>query len=87
MVKNNLAVEVYFYTGISTTLNVTNIYRYTITLSSTEGFRRGDYCIINGEIVRFTNDNINNILRGQFGTLASLITGTTIKKIKVLVWN
>ena len=41
----------------------------TITLSSTEGFRRGDYCIINGEIVRFTNDNINNILRGQFGTL------------------
>ena len=33
---------------------------------------RGDYCIINGEIVRFTNDNINNILRGQFGTPASL---------------
>ena len=41
--------------------------------------------MINGEIVRFTNDNINNILRGQFGTRSSsAITGTTIKKIKVL---
>ena len=41
--------------------------------------------MINGEIVRFTSDNINNVLRGQFGTLASpAITGTTIKKIKVL---
>ena len=85
--ENNLAGRgSYFYTGISTTLNAPlTSTDTTITLSSTEGFRRGDYCIINGEIVRFTNDNINNILRGQFGTLASpAITGTTIKKIKVL---
>ena len=54
-------------------------------MSSTDGFRRGDYCIINGEIVRFTNDNINNILRGQFGTRSSsAIVGTTIKKVKIL---
>ena len=85
--ENNLAGRgSYFYTGISATLNspLTST-DTTITLSSTEGFRRGDYCMINGEIVRFTNDNINNILRGQFGTRsASAITGTTIKKIKVL---
>ena len=85
--ENNLAGRSsYFYTGISTTINAPlTSTDTTITLASTEGFRRGDYCIINGEIVRFTSDNINNILRGQFGTLASpAITGTTIKKIKVL---
>ena len=85
--ENNLAGRSsYFYTGISTTINAPlTSTDNTITLSSTEGFRRGDYCIINGEVVRFTSDNINNILRGQFGTLASsAITGTTIKKIKVL---
>ena len=85
--ENNLAGRAsYFYVGVSTTLNAPlTSTDTTITLSSTDGFRRGDYCMINGEIVRFTNDNINNILRGQFGTLASpAITGTTIKKIKVL---
>ena len=85
--ENNLAGRgSFFYTGISTTLNAPLTSTDTnITLTSTDGFRRGDYCIINGEIVRFTSDNINNILRGQFGTLASpAITGTTIKKIKVL---
>ena len=85
--ENNLAGRgSYFYTGISTTINAPlTSTDTTITLSSTDGFKRGDYCIINGEIVRFTNDNINNILRGQFGTAAApAITGTTIKKIKVL---
>ena len=85
--ENNLAGRgSYFYAGISTTINAPlTSTDTTITLSSTDGFKRGDYCIINGEIVRFTNDNINNILRGQFGTAAApAITGTTIKKIKVL---
>jgi len=85
--ENNLAGRgSYFYAGISTTINAPlTSTDTTITLTSTEGFRRGDYCMINGEIVRFTSDNINNILRGQFGTLASpAITGTTIKKIKIL---
>ena len=85
--ENNLAGRgSYFYTGISTTINspLTST-DTTITLSSTDGFQRGDYCMINGEVVRFTSDNINNIIRGQFGTLASsAITGTTIKKIQVL---
>ena len=85
--ENNLAGRgSYFYTGISTTLNAPlTSTDASITLTSIEGFKRGDYCIINGEIVRFTNDNVNEILRGQFGTPASpAITGTTIKKIKVL---
>ena len=85
--ENNLAGRgSYFYTGISTSINAPlTSTDASITLTSTEGFKRGDYCIINGEIVRFTNDNVNEILRGQFGTPASpAITGTTIKKIKVL---
>ena len=85
--ENNLGGRgSYFYTGISTSINAPlTSTDTTITLSSTEGFKRGDYCMINAEIVRFTNDNINNILRGQFGTLASsAITGTTIKKVDVL---
>ena len=85
--ENNLAGRgSYFYVGISTTINAPLTSTDTsITLSSTDGFRRGDYCIINGEIVRFTNDNVNEILRGQFGTAAAAaITGTTVKKIKVL---
>ena len=85
--ENNLGGRgSYFYTGISTAINAPlTSTDTTITLSSTEGFKRGDYCMINAEIVRFTNDNINNILRGQFGTLASsAITGTTIKKVDVL---
>ena len=85
--ENNLAGRgSYFYTGVSATLNAPLTATDTsITLSSTDGFKRGDYCIINGEIVRFTNDNINAVLRGQFGTPASpAITGTTIKKVKIL---
>ena len=85
--ENNLGGRgSYFYAGISTTINAPlTSTDTTITLSSTEGFKRGDYCMINAEIVRFTNDNINNILRGQFGTLSSsAITGTTIKKVDVL---
>ena len=85
--ENNLGGRgSYFYTGISTTINAPlTSTDTTITLSSTEGFKRGDYCMINAEIVRFTNDNLNNILRGQFGTLAaSAITGSTIKKIDIL---
>ena len=85
--ENNLAGRSsYFYTGISTTLGAPlTTTDTTITLTDTEGFRKGDYCMINGEIVRFVNDNINKVTRGQFGTLsAPALVGTTIKKITVL---
>jgi len=85
--ENNLAGRAtYFYAGISTSIDAPLTSTDTsITLTSTEGFKRGDYCMINGEVVRFVNSNINKILRGQFGTLASTaIVGTTIKKIDVL---
>ena len=85
--ENNLAGRAtYFYAGISTTIDAPLTSTDTaITLTGIAGFKRGDYCMVNGEIVRFVNSNINKILRGQFGTLASnAVVGTTIKKIDVL---
>ena len=85
--ENNLAGRAsYFYTGISTTVASPITTTDTqLTLTSIEGFKKGDYIIIGSEIMRFTNDNINNVLRGQFGTVnASAPVGATIKKINVL---
>ena len=76
----------YFYSGISTTVSAPITTTDTqLTLTSTEGFSKGDYIIVGAEIMRFTNDNINNVLRGQFGTVnTSAPVGATIKKIDVL---
>ena len=85
--ENNLAGRAsYFYSGISTTVAAPITTTDTqLTLTSTEGFSKGDYIIVGAEIMRFTNDNINNVLRGQFGTVnTSAPTGATIKKIDVL---
>ena len=85
--ENNLAGRKYLtYSGISTTVAAPITTTDTqLTLTSTEGFSKGDYIIVGAEIMRFTNDNINNVLRGQFGTVnTSAPTGTTIKKIDVL---
>ena len=85
--ENNLpGRSAFFYTGISTSIAapLTNT-DTTITLTDTNGFQRGDYCMINGEIVRFVNNNLNKVLRGQFGTLSvSALVGSTIKKMKIL---
>ena len=85
--ENNLgARSSVIWTGISTTLAAPISATDTaITLTDTAGFRRGDYLQINAEIVRIVNDNINTIVRGQFGTVASpAISGTTVKKIEVI---
>tara|TARA_B100000287_G_scaffold185102_1_gene175035 strand:- start:4285 stop:11019 length:6735 start_codon:yes stop_codon:yes gene_type:complete len=85
--ENNLAARTAtFYVGISTTLAVPlTSTDSNIILTNTAGFRRGDYCLIGAEIVRFTNNNINTIIRGQFGTIAAAaVAGSTIKKVEVL---
>ena len=85
--ENNLAGRAsYFYAGISTTVDAPITSTDTVlTLTSTEGFSKGDYIIIGSEIMRFSSDNINSVLRGQFGTVnTSAPVGSTIKKIEVL---
>jgi hypothetical protein len=79
----------YIYAGISTTTTSSfNKSSSTIELSSSSGFSRGDYILINGEIVRLSSaptGQIFNVLRGLFGTYKTIApSGTLIKKIKIL---
>jgi len=85
--ENNLGARgSVIWTGISTTLAAPiSATDTTISLTDTAGFRRGDYLQINAEIVRIANDNINTVLRGQFGTVSiPAISGTTVKKVDII---
>ena len=79
----------YIYAGITTTL-ATNITTSStsITLTSSGGFRKGDYVAIGAEIIRLASDPVANaftVIRGQFATLVSAAVATTpVKKINVL---
>jgi len=79
----------YLYAGISTTITATvnNTTDTTITLSSGgTGFKRGDFVIINSEILRLASaTNPFTVLRGQFGTFKGThVTGSVVKKVKIL---
>ena len=85
--ENNLnARGATIWTGISTSIAAPlTSTDQSITLTDTSGFQKGDYCQVGAEIIRFTNDNINAILRGQFGTVAAAVpVGSTIKKIEIV---
>jgi len=85
--ENNLGARSgTIWSGISTTLAAPiSSTDTTIVLTDTAGLKRGDYLQINSEIVRLVNDNLNKIIRGQFGTTAQeAISGTTAKKIEVM---
>ena len=80
----------YIYAGITTTLTTT-LEKDTTTnvgLSSAAGFNRGDYILINAEIIRLASipsGNTFTVLRGQFSTFKTTAeVGTQVKKIKVL---
>lgn len=79
----------YMYAGISTTLasSITKT-ATTIQLTSSGGIRKGDFLIINSEIVRVIGDPIGNTItanRGQFSTVASAAEfGASVRKIRVL---
>jgi len=80
----------YIYAGITTTLTTT-LEKDTTTnvgLSSAAGFNRGDYILINAEIIRLASapsGNTFTVLRGQFSTYKTTAeVGTQVKKIKVL---
>ena len=79
----------YIYAGITTTLSASiTSSSTTITLTSSGGFKRGDYVAIGGEIIRLVSNPTTNtfdVLRGQFSTLvASASVSTPVKKIRVL---
>ena len=79
----------YIYAGITTALTTTlTISSPTVGLSSAAGFNRGDYILINAEIIRLASapsGNTFTVLRGQFSTYKTTAeVGTQVKKIKVL---
>ena len=79
----------YIYAGITTSLTTTlTTSSSSVGLSSAAGFNRGDYIIINAEILRLasapTGDTFT-VLRGQFSTYKTTAeVGTQVKKIEVL---
>ena len=79
----------YIYAGLSTTLSgdISNTAQ-TIPLTSSAGIRKGDFLVINSEILRVISDPVSNNItvgRGQFSTVASNATsGTPVRKIRVL---
>lgn len=79
----------YIYAGITTSL-ASNLIptTSTITLSSSDGFYRGDYVLIGSEILRLTNNPINNsfaVVRGQFSTVSGTHQqGSVVRKIRCL---
>jgi hypothetical protein len=86
----------YFYAGITTTLTSaievtdgsTPEKIITVGLTSTSGFNRGDYILINAEILRIASNpsaSSFSAIRGQFSTYNTKAeVGTQVKKIKVL---
>ena len=79
----------YIYAGITTSLTSTLITSSsTVGLSSAAGFNRGDYVLINAEIIRLASAPTGNtftVLRGRFSTYKTTAeVGTQVKKIKVL---
>lgn len=79
----------YFYAGITTTISASiSVSDLTITLTSSKGFERGDYIVINNEIIRLANStstNTFNVLRGAFSTFKTTAeAGTQVKKISIM---
>jgi hypothetical protein len=80
----------YIYAGITTTLTTTLAKDTTtnVGFSSAAGFNRGDYVLINAEIIRLASapsGNTFTVLRGQFSTYKTTAdVGTQVKKIDVL---
>ena len=76
--------------GIHTTLSnaawvATNT---TLTLTSSDGFQKGDYVQVDSEIIRISSafsSNVATVLRGQLGSRAEdHVAGSVVKKIRIL---
>lgn len=79
----------YIYAGLTTTISAgLGTADTTITFTSANGLKRGDYIQLDSEIIRLASvpsGNVFSILRSQLGTYPTTATnGSVIKKIKVL---
>jgi hypothetical protein len=79
----------YMYAGITTTVSsLITKSDSTITLTSSNGFTRGDYIVIDSEILRLANNPTSGtfaVNRGQFSTIAAdHVINSSVKKITIL---
>ena len=79
----------FIYAGITTTLAVAiDSTDTSLTFTSSNGFKKGDFVSINSEIIRLSDNPSGNtftVLRAQFSTVASSSeVGSVIRKIRVL---
>jgi hypothetical protein len=79
----------YVYAGITTTIsNSISKLSTSITLTSSDGFSKGDYIAINSEILRLSSNPSSEtfaVIRGQFATVvANHPINSVVKKINVL---
>jgi hypothetical protein len=79
----------YIYAGITTTVsNSISKSDLNITLTSSNGFGRGDYVVIGSEILRLVNNPTSGtfaVIRGQFSTVASdHLVNSSVKKVTIL---
>jgi len=79
----------FLYAGITTSLsNAITPTDTSIVLTSSDGFKKGDYVSINSEILRLVSTPVGNaftVLRGQFSTVASSNdVGSVVRKIRIL---
>ena len=77
------------YVGVTTTLaNPITSTDTSITLTSANGFSKGDYIAIDSEILRLVSDGASNVftvIRGQFSTTSSSSqAGSVVRKIRIL---
>jgi len=79
----------YIYAGITTTIsNSITKTDQTISFTNSNGFGKGDYVVVNSEIIRLSNSPISGVFavnRGQFATVASdHPLNSVVKKITVI---
>lgn len=77
----------YFYDGFSTTINqIFDTSNVTISFSDSSSVKRGDYFVLNSEIIRvLSSSNPFTVKRGVFGTFkTTAVSGTVAKKIRVI---
>jgi len=86
--EENLASRAsYLYDGITAYTNLLfDTSSTTISFSDPSPIKRGDYFVINSEIIRISgSSNPFSVLRGQFGTFkTSAPVGSAVRRIKVL---
>lgn len=79
----------FIYVGVTTTLaNPITSTDTSIVLTNADGFKKGDYVLINSEIIRLVSDNssnVFNVIRGQFSTSSSASeANSVVRKIRIL---